>query len=249
MSVPVFVVCRDRLTPLLQLLAWLERVGLDEVYLLDNDSTYPPLRAFYESCGPRVIRLGRNVGKLALFTTPGMLDQFAGMRPFVCTDPDIVPVERCPADAIERFQTLLDAHEEVVKVGFGLVIDDLPDHYPFKKQVIAWEKRWWEDEIEPGVFRAPIDTTFALYRAGTREYSLDALRTGEPYVARHTTWYTDLTRLSEEDELYANDDASTTQHWGRLTLNAHVAHYTSMRGKAARLRDRVRGRVGALQRR
>ena len=240
MSVPVFVNCRNRLAPLRQLLDWLDAVGLDEVYLLDNDSTYPPLLEFYESCRPTVVRLGANVGQLALFSTPGLLDEHARERPFVYTDPDVVPVEECPADAVEHFQAVLERHPEVSKAGFGLVIDDLPDHYPFARQVIAWEKRWWADEVEPGVYAAPIDTTFAVYRAGTREYRLDALRTGRPYVARHTTWYTDLANPSEEDVFYARDRSPSTQHWGQLTLDPHVAHYASLRGRIGRLRDRVR---------
>ena len=239
-DVPVFVNCRDRLTSLVQLLAWLEKVGLGEVYLLDNDSTFPPLVAFYETCGLEVIRFGRNVGKLALFKTPGLLAKHAGERAFIYTDPDVVPIEECPADAIPRFRALLDKYPEVSKVGFGLVIDDLPDHYPFKKQAIAWERRWWKEQAEPGVYVAPIDTTFALYRAGTRDHKLDGLRTGRPYVARHSSWYTDFSNPSEEDRFYAANASSPTQHWGGLRLSSHVAHYATFRGKIGRLRDRVR---------
>jgi hypothetical protein len=46
-STPIFVNCRDRLESLLALLDFLERAGQEQIYLLDNDSTYPPLLEYY----------------------------------------------------------------------------------------------------------------------------------------------------------------------------------------------------------
>ena len=61
MSYPVFIVCRDRFTCLVGLLDWLESVGqADEIYLLDNDSSYAPLLEFYEQTRHTVIRTGGN---------------------------------------------------------------------------------------------------------------------------------------------------------------------------------------------
>ena len=61
-QVPVFINCRDRLTPLAQLVDWLERAGQEEIYLIDNDSAYEPLLAWYERTPHAVIRLDERVG-------------------------------------------------------------------------------------------------------------------------------------------------------------------------------------------
>ena len=42
MTVPIFINCRDRLEPLVALLDYLEHANHDEIYVLDNDSKYPP---------------------------------------------------------------------------------------------------------------------------------------------------------------------------------------------------------------
>ncbi|MGZ7005961.1 MAG: hypothetical protein ACXVLX_10200, partial [Ilumatobacteraceae bacterium] len=39
---PVFIPVRDRLSPLVELLGWLESVGQHDIWLIDNASTYPP---------------------------------------------------------------------------------------------------------------------------------------------------------------------------------------------------------------
>ena len=255
MQVPVFINCRDRLTPLAELIGWLERASVEEIYLLDNDSAFEPLLEYYERTPHTVLRLGRNYGKFALWAAPGVLDR-AGNRPFVYTDPDVVPVPECPTDALDRFAYLLDRYPAVNKVGFGLRIDDLPDHYRHKDAVIAWERVFWEWPVERGAYYAPIDTTFALHRAhGSR--AREAIRTGPPYVARHDSWYLDFDNLSEEERFYQRHAAESTEHspgtshWGSSDLPeeflATVARVsTRRRSPLARantwLRWRLRGR-------
>jgi hypothetical protein len=234
---PAFINCRDRLKPLRELLAWLGRAGVDEIYLIDNDSAYPPLLDFYRECPHEVIRLGRNAGNYALFTEPG-LRNLAGSRPFVYSDPDVVPVPECPLDALDRFAELLERYPEVSKVGFGLVIDDLPRHYPHRRKVIRWEHRFWLDEVEPSLFRADIDTTFALYREGARK-SLTALRTGRPYVARHTPWYVDPEQLDDEERFY-QQRVATYSHWGRGSLQDDLAPHVGPKVELRMLYNRVR---------
>ncbi|WP_206678274.1 hypothetical protein, partial [Salmonella enterica] len=80
--------CRDRLDPLLDLLAWLEAEGMTDIHLIDNDSTSPSLLDFFETTHHAVVRLGRNVGH----TSP-WLPELAHLRrgPFVVSDCDVVP--------------------------------------------------------------------------------------------------------------------------------------------------------------
>jgi predicted O-methyltransferase YrrM len=230
-DIPVFIVCRDRLTYLRQLLEWLGRAGLEEIYLLDNDSRFPPLLDFYSSCPHEVIRLNRNMGRLCLFAVDGLTARI-GRRPFVYTDPDVVPVEECPLDAMDRFSNLLTRYPSVSKVGFGLKIDDIPHHYRHRRAVLRWERQFWRTEVEPGVFAAPLDTTFALYR-DCREFSFEALRTGAPYLARHMTWYTDDRELTVEEHFYRQrlasdtDESPGTSHWSGAELPEEFAQVLS----------------------
>ena len=217
-DVPVFLIVRDRLSCVQALLDWLGRVGHDEIWLIDNDSTYPPMVEFLESCRHGVIRLGRNMGHRSPWLS-GAVQRHAHGRSFVVSDPDVIPDDDCPLDATDHFARLLGRYPEIDKVGFGLRIDDLPDTYPLAASVRDWEDRFWQVEVEPGVFRADIDTTFALYRPLDRRHSEDrALRTGAPYVARHLPWYVDPTDLSDEDRYYREHAERSIANWDRDEL-------------------------------
>ncbi|HEV7467765.1 MAG TPA: glycosyltransferase family 2 protein [Candidatus Dormibacteraeota bacterium] len=216
---PIFINCRDRVTPLRALVGWLERAGCTRIHLVDNESTYPPLLDYYASTPHHVIRLGRNQGHRAVWES-GAVDEHAPGEYYVATDPDIVPVEECPPDALEHFRALLDRHPDRAKVGFGLRTDDLPRHYRFSDQVRRWEGQFWSSEVEPGVYDAPIDTTFALHRPGTAftEPGLlpshaRSLRTGPPYLARHTAWYVDSRHPDAEERYYRDHARSDVTHW------------------------------------
>jgi hypothetical protein len=210
-QVPVFINCRDRLTPLLALLDYLERAGCEQIYLLDNGSTYPPLLEYYEQSPHTVIRFGENRHRKSLWRD-GLLDELGVRGPYVFSDPDTVPIEECPLDAIDYFAEVLDRYPGYKKVGFGLRIDDLPDHFRLKAEVIAWESRFWQRLIAPRLYEAPIDTTFALYR-DPEHAPRAAIRTGYPYLVRHTTWYLDSADPPEEHRYYTEHARVTS--WSR----------------------------------
>ena len=212
MEFPIFINCRDRLTPLRELVAWLEKAGQGLIYLVDNDSSYPPLLDYYETTPHHVVRLGQNLGHKALWLTDELLE-IRGTQRFILTDPDIVPIEECPLDALDMFSDVLDRYPDVSKAGFALKIDDLPDHYRFRSEVLRWEGQFWHETVEPGLFRAPIDTTFALYRESSEHALKRGLRTGFPYLARHLSWYVDSNNLPEEDRYYQEHARSDVIHW------------------------------------
>jgi hypothetical protein len=215
---PVFIPVRDRITTLRQVLDWLESVDQHEIWLIDNDSTYPPLVELLATTTHHVVRAGYNLGHRSPWLT-GAVQRHAHGRYFVVTDPDVIPDESCPADALDRFRALLDRHPDIDKVGFGLRIDDLPAHYPLRDHVVEWEARFWQDEVEPGAYRADIDTTFALYRPLDRRHMENrALRTGTPYVARHQPWYTDPGALTDDDHYYREHADPTVSNWDRDEL-------------------------------
>lgn len=199
---PILIACRDRVSSLIELVRWLEDAGHQRIILVDNDSSYEPLLEYYEATPHTVVRLGQNIGPHQ-FWAAGVVDEHASGERFVLTDPDVVPCSTCPADALAFFDDLLDRYPDRAKVGFGLRIDDLPARYQHREAVWAWERPFWTDEKEPGVYDAPIDTTFALYREGEAAFrAAPALRTGGLYVARHMPWYSDLASPSAEDVCY-----------------------------------------------
>jgi len=131
----------------------------------------------------------------------------------VISDPDVVPTEECPFDALDYFRSLFDDIPAADKVGFGLRIDDIPDHYAHKAEVLSWERQFWREEILSGVYRAAIDTTFALYRPGRGHWYLNGLRTSTPYLARHLSWYIDSANLTEEERYYREHADPLTTNW------------------------------------
>ena len=109
-------------------MSWLECAGHERIHLIDNDSTYPELLEYFETTPHRVHRLRENAGHLAPWDA-GVVEREARGEWYVVTDPDVVPVPECPSDAVEHFREALLRYPRYFKAGFGLVIDDLPEHY------------------------------------------------------------------------------------------------------------------------
>ena len=90
-------------------------------------------------------------------------------------------------------------------MGASLEINDIPDFYPFKKEVVNWESKFWSKEVGQ-YYVADVDTTFAAYdktnSAGTAHNIFNCLRTKRPYVLRHLPWYLDIKNLQEEEAYY-----------------------------------------------
>jgi hypothetical protein len=125
----------------------------------------------------------------------------------------VVPINDCPKNYINYFRAILELYPKVDKIGFGLKIDDIPECFSLKAEVIELESKWWQNRINDKLFNSRIDTTFALYRPGRQGgHWLQALRTGFPYIARHMPWYTDTDDLSEEEKYYKKN-ATSHSYW------------------------------------
>jgi hypothetical protein len=227
-DIPVFINTRDRVAPLRELVAWLERAGVRRIVIVDNASTYGPLLDYLDKSPHAVVRLRENLGQAAPWKSHVIHHFVDPDERYVETDPDVVPDADCPLDAIDRFGELLDRHPDVVKVGFGLRIDDLPEHYKHAEAVRRWERAFWQDEVEPGVYRAPIDTTFALYRPRRALAMEPALRTGAPYVARHLPWYANSARPSKEQRYYLAHATAGINNWDDARIDERVANHIGL---------------------
>lgn len=215
---PVFVPVRDRVTPLRRLVDWLERAGQEDIWLIDNASTYEPLLDYLAATPHQVVRLEHNLGHRSPWLS-GSVQRHAHLRWFMVSDPDVVPDDECPLDALDHLRAVLERQHAFHKAGLGLRIDDLPEHYPLAGEVRRWEAQFWTDEVEPGVYRANVDTTFAMYKPLEGRHRDDhAVRTGSPYVARHLPWYSDPAELSDEERYYRDHADRTVSNWDRDQL-------------------------------
>lgn len=221
MTYPVFIVCRDRLTPVLGLLEWLEKVGnADEVYLIDNASTYAPLLDYYDTAPHTVIRRGNDGHRVGW--TAGILRQHAAGRKFIYTDHDVIPVEDCPPDALAQMARVLRAMPGLYKCGFSIKIDDLAPW--IAERSVAWESRYWQDYDERvGAYRAPIDTTFALYAGRPGGFRYTAYRLPPPYSIRHLPWYVTPETMTDEERYYVEHADTQFSNYTRDMLGALVA--------------------------
>lgn len=217
LEIPVVINNRNRFSYLLELIAWLENAGMKNIIILDNDSTYLPLLAYYATTKHRVVKLNANVGHLA-FWKSSLYDELKS-RHYIYSDPDVVPAVNCPTDMVAHLVAQLAKYTTVDKIGLGLKIDDLPDEYANKQQVIEWERKFWERQVAPGIYDAAVDTTFALYRPYTNgaRWVASAYRTGEPYVAYHKPWYENTQSPGEENEYYAKHARQGASHWTNKT--------------------------------
>src|SRR5690606_35429434 len=133
---------------------------------------------------------------------------------FVYSDSDVVPTENCPNNFLQLFLDRMKNDKSLMKIGLGLKIDDLPDTFKNKQQVIDWESQYYTKIVDEHFYLSNVDTTFALYRPYMKGGAsrLKMFRSRSPIEAYHMPWYNDSENLSEEELFYINN-AQTSTHW------------------------------------
>jgi hypothetical protein len=118
--------------------------------------------------------------------------------PFCVTDPDLILNPEMPEDFVAQLVALTE-RLSIGKAGLALDIaerstmrqeDFLIGEHPWK--IWDWEKQFWQDQLDPlpsgdQVFRANIDTTFAVYnkRFFDRSDPLKAVRAAGRFTCKH----------------------------------------------------------------
>ena len=199
MRLQVILNNRNRLTTLKGMVEWLVQFDVEPV-ILDNDSTYPPLLDWYAQCPVEVVSLKQNYGVAAAWKC-GILPKIV-QGEFALSDSDL-DLSKIPHDWQQVLFDGLRAFGKP-KCGFSLAIDDLPDHFHLKDEVINWESQFWTRRLSKRYYEADIDTTFALYQAEFvhAQPTFQAVRATRPYMARHLPWYLDSNNLPEEERYY-----------------------------------------------
>lgn len=202
-EIPIIINNFNRKETLILLIESLEKRGYKNIYIIDNASTYPPLLDYYRECQYKVFRLDHNLGFKALWKSE-LKKQFCNDF-YVYTDSDVVLRTDCPDDVIHYLFRLMKKYHYAAKIGLSLRIDNLPDCYKNKEEVINWESKYSQIKNQDDLYRAPIDTTLALYRPRvglSRSRFAEAYRTASPYELEHLPWYIDSSNLSEEEKYY-----------------------------------------------
>lgn len=210
-EIPIFINSRDRVECLRLLVNALLKRGYENIFIIDNGSTYLPLKKYYDSLvntSVSVIFLSENKGHRALWDTK-ILDRINIKTPYIYTDSDVLPMDECPEDFVLYMLKVLRQNSTIQKVGLSLRLDDVPIiRFPEN------ERQFWELEFAPNLYYAYTDTTFALYRAGRRFYINEAVRIGYPYMARHLPWYYDMDNLPA-DEVYYMERANASSTFAK----------------------------------
>ena len=223
-NIKIIINNRNRLTTTKNMVDKLLSINPDEqIIIIDNGSTYPPLLEWYEYImnSPRFwgkvqICFHKNEGHLALWAT-GLykeLDEY-----FVYTDADIILPEYLPMDWKEIMYNTMQEYPEYKKIALGLKIDDIPEYYRYKYQVIRNEGRWWLEQVEPNVYKADTDTTFALMKnfGDNCYHSLRLCR--KDLICKHHGWYLNLEMLDEEEQFYLDNLQDTMTQYSKQHKN------------------------------
>lgn len=214
-KIPILIINFNQLEYLEKLIVFLLKNNYKNIIVIDNNSNYPPLLDYYESIKNNIVivKMSANQGHRVFWRNKDLYEKY-GKGYYVITDPDIEPHSNCPSNFLMHFKKILDNNKKIIKVGFSLNIDDIPDSNNNKKQILNWEKQFWKKKDEQGNYISVIDTTFALYRP-INQFKLNffykAIRTKQPYIAKHGGWYFDSQNLTEEQAFYkrtANESSS-----------------------------------------
>ena len=218
-NVPIIINNFNRLTSLKKMIEQLENLGYHNIHIIDNKSTYKPLLDYYKEIKHHVYLFKKNYGFLALWKSK-LYKKFKNQY-FVYTDSDILLNENCPKDFMIYLYNKMCQYD-ASKVGFGLKIDDIPDYNPNKKEIIKHENQFWENKLEENIYKARIDTTFALYKPNLK-YGVNSLgehiRICGDYLSIHTPWYNNPLNLSEEEQYYINNSIRSTHWTSKFKLN------------------------------
>jgi hypothetical protein len=140
---------------------------------------------------------------------------------YVVTDCDI-DISGAGLSSLDVYVELLERYSDAECVGPMLSIRDIPATYPlYWRAVNSHVEQFWRKEPQWAVLangdraafqRAPIDTTFAVHRAGERfRRKKTGLRVYHPYEARHLDWY--KTREDILSSTFGRTASSGISHW------------------------------------
>ena len=245
--IPIFIITCDRLEVLKKSTqSYYDCIKTPfEIVICDQGTTFEPTVEFLEkleSDGTIVYRWKKNlnIGRKRNLRRDDVglsenIQNYFKNHPksnYIVTDPDVL-LDDVDGDILEVYVHLLNIMPEIVTVGPVCRIDDIPDCYPLKEELLSKERGqvkafflWPQHTIsykgkQVKYIFDKIDTGFGMFRIGTRwqriKKGIRAIRTFEPYSAKHLSWYICPENLSE-DQRYYMQHASKNAHWTKWSL-------------------------------
>jgi hypothetical protein len=217
---PIIINNFNRLTTTKNMVEKLLSLGYDNIYILDNNSTYYPLLLWYNEIHEKVniIRFDKNHGHMAFWST-NFNKNFNGW--VIYTDSDIELSPSLNVNFVQKLKTIAKNYN-INKVGFALRIDDFqPHHYGSVFNFKGHEERHWLESPEDHLYEAHTDTTFALIKAEDG-HQYESIRVASDMLARHMPWYTDFDNLNEEEKYFienANEVSTYKKHYQEWLKN------------------------------
>lgn len=234
--IPIFIIVHDRVTVLdRSVTSYINYIKTPiKIIFHDVASTYGPCLEYLEQKkkeGYDVYRSEINNHLSVMDTVRKYMNEHKDCEYFVLTDPD-VELDNVNGDILEFFKYVSKKYNNKYVVGPVLRVDDLPDFYPRKKNVLERRAIHYRNRSTPSItynnntyktICAEIDTTFQLVHVSllSSKFPRGGYACYAPYQARHLDWYLDPNNLTD-DQVYYSAHASPTAHWGRaLEKNIH----------------------------
>lgn len=233
--IPIFIIVHDRLKVLQQAIESYEKYIKTpfKIILHDVASTYPPCLQYLtdmKNKGYLLYRSEVNHHHTVMETVNQYLDEHSECQYYVITDPDI-ELDKVNGDILEFYAFLLEKYK-AESVGPMLRIDDIPDHYPRKQNVIDghgfqfWNKPFSTVEYKKSqyeIIHCDMDTTFQLRSSNNRKTNFphsNSIRCNAPYFSRHLDWYINPETMTD-DQIYYMNNASSISNWGNNKWSGH----------------------------
>jgi len=240
-KIPIFIISCNRVTVLQECINSFRKfiAAPFQIVIHDNCSSYVPLLNYLEQLEGEGVLVYRSSAKVnfdyELNNVSATIENWFNEHDapyYIVTDPDIALVQQCD-DIIDFYAHILDTNPSIEVVGPMLRIDDIPDYYPLKNEVIQrhneqfWHKKpsflKWKN-CDVGFQEALIDTTFGMYRKSYKFHRLSkGYRTYQPYWARHLDWYLDPNKMTDDQKYYLKN-ASNVSHWGGAWLKKELVN-------------------------
>lgn len=233
--IPIFIITCDRLEVLRKSIeSYRNYIKTPfEIVIVDFGSTYKPTVAFLKRLEKRGIKIywkdKINIPTELNNANKCIKDYFKNHPEsnYVVTDPDIA-LDNVKGDILDVYSYLLNIIPQVKVVSPMLRIDDIPDYYPLRKNLLTgrmgrYHRGFHSKKRHTVIYKgnsirfitARSDTTFGMFRKGFNWRRLTkGIRIFSPYAARHLDWYIDPKKLTEDQEYYMKH-AGITANWSR----------------------------------
>ena len=232
-EIPIFIICWNQYTYVKSMVDQLQKYDINmKIYIIDNKSTYQPLIDYLKTVdgknGVKVLYQPENYGH-KVYERAEIIKM--GGDKYIVTDPDLTLNPKMPKNFLEIMAELSDKYK-TNKIGLALDLKNDIDltkglDSPTGQTFVENEEQYWknkQDDPKYELYRAPIDTTFALINSKYRVLGdmHNSIRMAGDFTAVHRPWtISNKTNVpTEEMEYYLNDKgniSTTLNRWKNKT--------------------------------